>query len=86
MKNFGKWIRSFNFLPSPRLGENAPKYDCNKASYLKWLKNADILIEDNKDNILQAEEAGIKGLLVGKPWNDGKLSIKEILKELGKLL
>jgi FMN phosphatase YigB (HAD superfamily) len=86
LKNFGKWIRTFHFIPSLRADEAAPEYDQSKADYLKWLNKVDVLVEDSEDNILQAKDLGIRGILVGKPWNKGNLSVKEALTELNKLL
>ena len=45
---------SFHFVPSPRLGEQAPEYDRNKADYLKWLNKVDILVEDSEQNIQES--------------------------------
>jgi 5'(3')-deoxyribonucleotidase len=86
IRNFGKWIRSFNFIPSPRTGEVNPEYDRNKADYLQWLNKADILIEDSPENIRQAEEKGIKGILVAQPWNKSSLPFKDALVQINKLL
>ncbi len=86
MRNFGKWIRSFNFVPSPRPGEDIPDYGRTKADYLEWLGKVDLLIEDSQENILQAQEKGIKGILVAKPWNKSKLSVKETLAQINKIL
>lgn len=86
LKNFGKWIRSFNFVPSLRTGENIPEYDRTKSDYLKWLNNVDLLVEDSQENILQAEKLGIKGLLVKKPWNKSSLLIEDALVEISKIV
>lgn len=81
-KKFGKWIRSFNFVPSKRNGENHPVYHKNKKEFLNWIKKVDILIDDNKDNIEEAESLGIKGILISRPWNTGGYTIKEVLNIL----
>ena len=86
IKNFGKWIRSFNFVPSERTGEKIPEYDRNKADYLKWLNKIDVLVEDSEENIRAAEELGIRGILVARPWNKSNLSVKGALAEINKLL
>jgi len=86
MKNFGRWIRSFNFIPSLRAGEQALEYDHSKADYLRWLNKIDILVEDSEENIREAEELGIKGILVKKPWNKGSLLFKDALVEINQLL
>ena len=86
LKNFGKWIRTFHFIPSLRMDDAAPEYDQNKADYLKWLNKVDVLVEDSEDNIRQAKELGVKGVLIARPWNKSNLSVKEALTELNKLL
>lgn len=86
MKNFGKWIRGFNFVPSARTGEKISEYDHTKTDYLKWLNNIDILVEDNEENIRQAQELGIKGLLVKRPWNKSNLLVKDALVEINKII
>ncbi len=86
IRNFGKWIRSFNFVPSPRVNEQVPDYGHTKTDYLKWLNKIDVLIEDNEKNIREAEELGIKGILVKKPWNKGRLLLKDALAEINQLL
>ena len=69
MRHFGKWIRSFNFMPSPRPGISYPGYDDNKGSFLAWLRNVDIFIDDNEANIMSAEAFGIRTALFPAPWN-----------------
>ena len=86
MKNFGRWIRSFNFIPSSRAGEQIPEYDCSKADYLKWLNKIDVLVEDNEQNIREAEKLGIKGILVRRPWNKSNLTLKDALVEINKII
>jgi hypothetical protein len=86
MRNFGRWIRSFNFVPSLRANEQVPDYGRTKADYLKWLNKVDVLVEDSQENIRQAEELGIRGILVRKPWNKGNLSFKDALAEINRLL
>lgn len=86
LKNYGKWIRSFNFVPSKREGEDIKYYDKGKADFLRWLGNADILIDDNEDNIKIAEKIGIKGILFPRLWNTSKKTITETLGLLGKVI
>ena len=86
MKNFGKWIRSFNFIPSTRKGEQVPEYSHTKADYLKWLDKVDVLVEDNEQNIREAEELEVKGILVKKPWNKSNLAVKDALIEIDKII
>jgi len=86
MRHFGKWIRSFNFVPSLRANEQAPDYGNTKADYLRWFNKIDVLVEDSEENIRQAEELGIRGILMGKPWNKGNLSLKDALVEISKII
>jgi len=86
MNNFGQWIRSFNFIPSLREGEQVPEYDLTKADYLKRAGNIDILVEDSPVNIAQAQVVGIKGLLLKKPWNKSNLTLKDALTEINGLI
>ncbi|MFH1877198.1 MAG: hypothetical protein ABH883_00115 [Candidatus Omnitrophota bacterium] len=86
LKNFGRWIRSFNFIPSPRAGEHAPEYDRSKAGYLKWLGKVDILVEDSEQNIEGARALGIRGMLVARPWNKKGLSVSGVLKKIDMVI
>lgn len=86
MRNFGRWIRSFNFVPSPREGELVNAQELTKADYLKWLGKVDLLIEDSQENIQQAEALGIKGILIKRPWNNGGLTVKDTLIEINKVI
>jgi hypothetical protein len=87
MRHFGKWIRSFNFVPSLRKeDENTPAYDKSKVDYLKRMNRIDLLVEDSEINIREAEESGIKGMLIGKPWNKSNLSVADALLQINRLL
>lgn len=85
MKNFSKWINSYNIVPSYRAGENFVRQNETKKDFLQWMNVVDILIEDNQKNYEDAKSLGIKSFLVARPWNKGGQSIEEILKELNKL-
>lgn len=86
MKNFGKWIRTFSFVPSLRSSVQDPEYDRNKADYLKWVNKIDILVEDSGKNISEAEKIGVKGVLVGKPWNKSKLLVRDALAKINRII
>lgn len=85
MKNFSKWINSYNIVPSYRTGENFVRQNETKKDFLQWMNVVDILVEDNQKNYEDAKSLGIKSFLVTRPWNKGGQSIEEILEELNKL-
>ncbi len=82
-KYFGKWIRSFNFIPSYReRNKHIFMYNNSKGDWLEDnRKNIDIYVDDNKQNCKDAKALGIETYCVKQPWNNG-IDIKEILKEL----
>lgn len=86
VKNFGRWIRSFNFIPSSRIGDNVTEYDSTKTDYLRWLNKIDVLVEDSDQNIREAGKIGVKGILIKRPWNKGDLSVKAALAEINKII
>jgi hypothetical protein len=85
IKNFGKWIRTFHFVPSKRALEDIPEYEKDKGDFLEWFGKVDVLIDDNPENIRSAERVGIKGLLVPQPWNNQNLTLEGVLKILKTL-
>lgn len=84
-RHFGPWIRGFHFIPSRREGENVPAYDEDKAAFLRWLGKIDVLVDDSIDNVNAAKGAGVKGILMPRPWNQGRGTVSEILALLEKI-
>ncbi len=84
LKHFGKWVRTFTFVPSRRSGEKIPEYDRSKAEFIRRHGKIDILIDDNHEHIEQAAQIGIQGMLITQPWNGGKLNLSEVLTSLTK--
>ncbi len=82
MRYFGDWMRSFHFVPSSRTGQMALGYETKKADYLKWLKQADLFIDDHEGNVREAESMGIQSFLAERPWNSGGTALCEILNAL----
>ncbi|HEY9075040.1 MAG TPA: hypothetical protein VIO61_00760 [Anaerolineaceae bacterium] len=80
IKHFGKWIRSFNFVPSHRREEVIPDYDRTKQDFLVWWRKADILVDDNENNTLAAQSVGVFPVLMPRPWNS-KHTIKAVTCE-----
>jgi hypothetical protein len=56
--HYGKWIRTFSYVPS-RDDVEMPVYDRSKRDYLQWLGRADVLVDDNRENIEAAISLGI---------------------------
>ena len=78
-KHFGTWIRTYHFVPSKRKGQNIPEYDSTKEGFLKWVGKVEIMVDDNEANITGAEKAGVKGILMPRPWNGSKTTVAETL-------
>jgi FMN phosphatase YigB (HAD superfamily) len=67
-RHFGAWFRCFGVVPTrPDLA--APRYDRNKADFLRWLDAADYLVDDSPVNIEQARALGLRTFLYPQPWN-----------------
>lgn len=86
MRNFGRWIRSYNLVPSPRETEDAGAGHATKSDFLRWWGKADILVDDNEENVAGALSAGIQAVLFPRPWNSSKLSVAEALASLTELI
>jgi hypothetical protein len=85
MRNFGQWIRSFNVIPSPRLGIEATQYHITKADFLDWWGKGDILLDDSEENVAGALISGIHAVLIPRPWNHSAQTMTEALTELTEL-
>ena len=81
MRYFGAWIRCFGVVPT-RTMEEIPTYDRGKGDFLRWLGKGDVLIDDTRENLRQADEIGITTFAWPQPWNDSLLTTTEILQTL----
>jgi hypothetical protein len=79
---FGRWIRSFHFVPSPRQGDPPFHYDQSKSEFLRWLGLGDIMVDDNPANVAAGVDLGLVGVLFPRPWNTGSGSILHLLEQL----
>jgi hypothetical protein len=86
MRNFGRWIRSFNVAPSARPGDGAQGSRETKADFLRWWGKGDILVDDREENIAGARSMGMCGVLFPRPWNHCSRTIRETLEELTGLI
>lgn len=71
--HFGTWIRTFAFVPSLRGDRGDYRRHETKAAYLKWLGQGDVFVDDRSVNVSEAEQAGLAGVLVPRPWNAAAL-------------
>jgi len=86
LKHFGKWIRTFHFVPSKRSEEAIPVYDRSKVDFIDRHGNIDILIDDNFEHIEQAAQIGLQGILITQPWNAGKIDMSDNLAYLTRAI
>jgi hypothetical protein len=84
MRHFGRWIRTFAVVPSPRPDDLGPAYDRSKADYLRWWGQADILVDDHPAHVIAAQKLGLTGLLVVQPWNQNGLTTSQLLAFLNE--
>jgi len=83
--HYGLWIRSFNVVPSRRVGEILPAYDRTKVDFLQWWGMADILVDDNAATVESARRLGIEAVLMPRPWNPSRLTVTDTLQYLAGL-
>ncbi|MBF0443314.1 MAG: hypothetical protein HQK54_15510 [Oligoflexales bacterium] len=81
--HFGKWFRSFHFVPSQRDDEISPSYHVSKGELISKIDNVSYFIDDSEENIETVLDKNIKRLLFPRPWNKSPYSVSEILSILG---
>jgi hypothetical protein len=82
MRHFGRWIRVFAFVPSPRAGTDLPQYDATKSDFLRWFGKGDLLVDDSPANVQAARDVGRDAILVPQPWNGGSQTLADVLAAL----
>ena len=82
MRHFGDWIRVFRFVPSPRKDRPLPPYEESKAECLRGMGRVDLFVDDNPSHLSAARELGIRAVTMPRPWNAGRGSTADVLKEL----
>jgi 5'(3')-deoxyribonucleotidase len=86
LTHFGEWIRTYHFIPSYRTTCKVPVYNQTKQDYLKQIQQVDYLVDDNEENIKEAESVGVKGILFPRPWNSQKNKpIETVITSLSSL-
>ena len=83
MRHFGRWIRSFNLVPSQRARNQAGQDRLKtKGDFLRWWGKADMLVDDNEENLAAALSLNIHAALVPQPWNSSRLSLTDTLQTI----
>lgn len=74
-RHFGRWIRTFHVVPTPRPRPAAPRYDSTKADFIRAIGGCDYFIDDSPANAEAVRATGARCLLAPRPWNgaDGDL-------------
>lgn len=72
MKHFGKWIRSFHFVPSVRPDCVLPVYAQTKGEILAGFRGKVLLIDDTERNLESARAAGAAAIAFPAPWNEAR--------------
>jgi hypothetical protein len=85
MRNFSRWIRSYNVVPSMRPGMEKDPYHISKSEFLSWWGKGDILVDDSEENVADAISTGMEAVLIPRPWNHSTLTITEALATLTEL-
>lgn len=84
-RTFGRWIRTFHFVPSAREDDGLATYE-TKGEFLSWFGLADVLVDDSPANLEGAREAGVDALAFPRPWNDAPGTAADALMRLDDLL
>lgn len=71
MRHFGRWIRTFAVIPSPRPWDTSKRWDETKGDWLSWCGKVDVLVDDIPRNLASAEAAGVRAVRWPRPWNGG---------------
>jgi len=83
-QHFGRWVRDFHFVPSPRSGEILPDYETSKSEVLARLGQVDFFVDDSPQNVSAAAMLGIQALTFPQPWNGAKMTVPEILARISQ--
>ena len=80
LKNFYKYVFSYNVVPAKRDYLTYSNYS-DKKSFLQQHSDVKILIDDSIKNVEDANSIGVKAYLLKRPWNEG-MEINEIFNEI----
>jgi hypothetical protein len=85
-EKYGKWVRTFNYVPSHRRGLILPKYFESKTEFLQYLDRVDCYVDDSEKSVEDARNAGFEAVLFPQPWNSSKQSQAQTLEEITRLV
>jgi len=85
VRHFGRWIRGFHFVPSPRTGESLHTYEESKLDFLQWWGKGDVLVDDGREIIEAAGALGMKTVLMPRPWNQAHGNVAGAFQQLERL-
>lgn len=81
-RHFGRWIRTFHFVPSPRPGQDLPGWERDKEDALRWLGLGEIVVDDSPVNLEGARRLGLAAVKIPRPWNASPSTLAQALEEL----
>lgn len=87
IKTFGRWIRTFAFVPARRGRPDVADPRLAKREYLAWLGQGNVFLDDRDANVAAARELGLTGIVVPQPWNRSSHgSLRSALDELTSVI
>lgn len=69
MKHFGRWIRTYAFVPAKRGRPEVADPRIAKKAYLEWLGHGDVFVDDREGNVADVRSLGLRGIVMPQPWN-----------------
>lgn len=85
IRHFGRWVRSFNFVPSPRPDEGLPGSGRGKSEFLRRIGPVDLLVDDHPDPLRGARVAGLRAVVFPRPWNSSGRAVADVLDQLAEV-
>jgi phosphoglycolate phosphatase-like HAD superfamily hydrolase len=82
--HYGAYVRTFGVVPV-RQEAHIPRYDQSKVEFLQWLSKADVLVDDNQENVRAASSIGVAGVLYPQPWNRSESTVAGTLSLLSAI-
>jgi len=83
LRHYGRWMRTFSFLPSPRADDPAAGGPRDKACWLTEHAAAGLLIDDSENNVREARAEGLQAEMFPRPWNaDAARPVEDLLAQV----